>query len=210
MNKLKTLLIVGVFGLLSACAAAPNNKINYVAPSTTALRHSVETVRDRSTEITKSHAAAIAKATTVKEKLKVLQKAVEDSPPILQLAVDIEGKVDDLTQLLLSAESSNVALQQSNTTALDQITVLQGKVQDQTNLLNTANDNLNKAITQGALDKKHAHEYKWALIALAVGATGFLVFAIFGAASIAPPLLYVLLGAPTAVGTMLFFWLGSG
>lgn len=206
----RILLLLSIAFALGACSTTPNNKINYTAPSTAPLRQSIETVRDHSNDISKAHTAAIAKATTVKDKLKVLQKAVENSPPILQLAVDIEGKVDELTNLLLTAEASNTALRQVVDVSLSQVATLQAKVQAQTDLLNTANDNLNKAITQGALDKKHAHEYKWTLIALAVGATGLLVFSIFGAVSFVPPLLYVLLGAPGVVGTFLYFWLGSG
>jgi hypothetical protein len=195
---------------LGACSAVPNHKINYVPPSTTPIRQSVDTARGHADKTSAALVAAAAKAKTATERIQVLEKAVEATPPILTLAQQVHSDIDDLTKLLLTATTENTAIKKVLDGAATQIITLQDKVNEQTTLLNTSNDNLNKAITQGALDKKHAHEYKWALIGLAAVATGFLVFAIFGAASIAPPLLYVLLGAPAAVSTFLFFWLGSG
>lgn len=195
---------------LGACSAVPNNRINYVPPSTTPIRQSVDTARDHADKTSAALAAAAAKAKTATDRIVVLEKAVAESPPILTLAQGVHGDLDDLTKLLYSSTAENDALKTSLNTASTQISQLQDKVNAQTAQLNTSNDNLNKAITQGALDKKHAHEYKWMLIGLATAAAGLLVFAIFGAVSFTPPLLYVLIGAPAAVGTFLFFWLGSG
>lgn len=195
---------------LSACSAVPNNKINYVPPSAARVSQSVDSATAHSGRLSASLAAAAAKAKTATDRIEVLEKAVEATPPILTLAQQVHGDLDDLTKLLFDSNAENEELKKDLGGAVKAIADLQVEVGQQTAQLNQANANLNAAITQGAIDKRNAHKFKWIIIGLAVAATGLLVFGIFGAGSFAPPLLYVLLGAPSAVGTFLFFWLGSG
>jgi hypothetical protein len=208
----------------SCTSMKPNARTNYVAPSSNVLGSHITNAQARTTSArahaTKTSAAlaaAAAKAKTAKERILVIEKAVEKTPPILTLAKQVEGDIDDLTKLLLDANTSNDSLKvdlNSTAQALSDAVVakasLQKQIDDQTVLLNQANVERNAAITQGAVDKRNAHKFKWIIIGLAVGAAGLVVFAIFGALSFAPPLLYLMIGAPAAVGTFLFFWLGSG
>lgn len=204
------LLPVAAFLVVGCSSMKPNARTNYTPPSTSKIGMHISNAQEQAGKTAASLAAAAAKAKTAKDRIKVIQKAVEGQPPVLVLAQQLEGDIDDLTALLLGASSSNELLRgqlQEAQTARD---ALQLQVNDQTELLNKANTERNNAITQGAIDKRNAHKFKWIIIGLAVAAAGLLVFGIFGGAAFAPPLLYLTLGGPAAIGTFLFFWLGSG
>lgn len=201
---LAALLVVGCSSM------RPDARTNYVPPSTAPLGMHITSAQEQAVKTSSAITAAAAKAKTAKEKIRVIQKAVENQPTILTLAVDVEGDIDQLTAILLSAATANAELQSQLAQAQAEKVTLQKQVGDQTILLNTANTERNAAITQGAVDKRNAHKFKWIIIGLAVAATGLIVFAIAGVAAFAPPLVWVTVGAPAAVGTFLFFWLGSG
>lgn len=188
----------------------PDARTNYAPPSTSKIGMYISNAQEQADKTGRSIAAAAAKAKTAKDRIKVIQKAVAEQPPVLVLAQELEGDIDDLTGFLSAAANTNGELQGQLVQTQAAKTELQGEVGAQTLLLNTANTERNAAITQGAIDKRNAHRFKWIIIGLAVAATALAVFAIAGVAAFVPPLVWVTAGAPLAVGTFLYFWLGSG
>lgn len=224
-QKYLSLIVASLALMASACSSMkPNAPTNYVAPSTGQVRQNVTNAQEHATSIGK-HAdktsagltAAAAKAKTAKERIIVIQKAVAEQPAILTLAKQVEGDLDDLTKILLETTTENDALkedvqklQSTLTTAQTNITTLQNKVSEQTTLLNTANTERNAAITQSTIDKGNAHKFKAIIIGVVTLAVLAILFGVFKFAMFAPPILWVTIAAPSAVGIFLFFWLGSG
>jgi hypothetical protein len=202
----------------------PNARTTYTAPSATKIGLHISNAQDRNISAiahAKKTAAAVTaaalKAKTAKDRIIVIEKAVAQTPPVLALAKQVETDIDDLTALLLQAHDENDFLQGDLTITQTELAkaqtekaTLQTQVNGQTILLNTANSERNAAITQGAVDKKHAHEYKFFIIGLAVFATGAIMFALFRGLAFVPPLAYATIAAPAAVGVFLYFYLGSG
>lgn len=222
MSKLRTLVLVGLACLTAACSSVPNAKTNYVAPSTGQVRMHVSNAQEhvasaskKATNITNEVGSATARAKSASEKLVKLAELTTEQPTLHSLAVSIKGDLDALTQHLLNADRENEALKEElkqTTAALDKAQTkgadLQKQIDAQTTLLNTANENLNSALAQSAIDRHNAHVFKGIIIGISVFAVAALLFGIFGYAAFAPPLLWVMLGAPTLVGIALFFWLG--
>lgn len=209
---MKSLLLpIAALVCLTSCAGGlrPDPRI-YVPPSTSKLGTHITSAQEHAARTSDAVKSAAARVLTAKERIKMLQEAVKDQPPILSLAVQLEGDVDVLTGILLSAGAEITALQGQLEAAQGEKAAIQKQVNDQTDLLNKANMERNAAITQGAIDKRNAHKFKAILIIIATLAVGAVMFGLFGMKAFAPPLLWVMLGAPSAVGIFLFFWLGSG
>lgn len=204
------LLPLAAFVVVGCSSMKPNARTNYVPPSTSKIGMHITNAQEQAGKTSAAIAAAAAKAKTAKERIKVIEKAVEGQPPVLALAQQLEEDIDELTAILLDAQSTSGLLLDQLHAAQAAKDELQQEVNGQTILLNTANRERNEAITQGAIDKRNAHRFKWIIIGLAVAAAGLAVFAFAGVAAFAPPLLYLTIGAPAAVGTFLFFYLGSG
>jgi lipid II:glycine glycyltransferase (peptidoglycan interpeptide bridge formation enzyme) len=138
-----------------------------------------------------------------------------EQPTLNSLAVSIKGDVDALTQILLNANDENESLKADLAQTSEQLRQaqiqsedLQTQINAQTAALNEANKNLNAALAQSAVDRRNAHKFKGIIMGIAVLAVAAVLFGIFGYKVFAPPLLWILIGAPTAVGIFLFFWLG--
>lgn len=222
MKKLRTLVLVGIACIVTACSSVPNAKTNYVAPSTgqvrthvTSAQGSVASASTKATNVTNAISSATTRAQAASEKLVKLAEMTAEQPTLNSLAVSIKGDVDALTQILMNANAENESLKadlgqtaESLRQAQIQSLDLQTQINTQTNQLNEANKNLNSALAQSAVDRHNAHVFKGIIIGTSVFAVAAILFGIFGYAAFAPPLLYAMLGAPTIVGIALFFWLG--
>lgn len=197
--------------LVTGCAGVrPTAPTNYVPPSTNKLGVHISSAQEHAVKTSDAVKAAAAKAASAKQRIKAIQLAVKDQPPVLTLAVQVEGDIDSLTQSLLDASNEVTALQGQLVSAQTEKAVVQGQVNEQTVLLNQANTERNAAVTQSKIDRGNAHKFKAILIILATLAVGVVMFGIFGVKAFVPPLVWVTIGAPTAIGIFLFFWLGSG
>lgn len=222
MKKIRTLVLVGIVGLLAACSSVPNAKTNYAPPSVTQVTTHVTSAQEHvtsaskhSAKITNAIGSATTRAKTVSEKLVKLAELTTEQPTLNSLAVSIKGDVDALTQSLLDANVENddlskdlnvtaEALRQAQLKSVD----LQTQITTQTTQLNEANKNLNAALAQSAVDRHNAHVFKGIIIATSVVAVAAVMFGIFGYAAFMPPLVWAMIGAPTIIGVFLFFWLG--
>jgi peptidoglycan hydrolase CwlO-like protein len=218
-------LLAAILGLgFASCTTAPNNKTNYAAvsvgPARTSVANAQSRVESAQARTKKSSAyvtAAKGKAKTATERIVQIEKLSKPAQPeIHSLALQVHADLDLLTQELLGALTENAELstdlvetKASLTQATAQLVQVQKDNDQMVGLLNDSNRKLNAAIIQGAKDKSNAHKFKWIIIGLAVAAAGIGVFAIFGAAAFVPPLIYLTVGGPAAVGTFLFFYLGS-
>lgn len=209
MKRFLPFLALAAFAL-GACSSVPNNKINYTAPSTGRVQSSVASAQTNADKTSATLTAAAAKAKTATEKIKVIEKAVENNPPVLTLAQDLHSDIDTLTQLLLDGTATNNELKADLGAAVVAIADLQIKVGEQTQLLNEANIRTNAALTQGKIDRDNAHKFKAILIGLGTLAALAIMFGFLGVKMFVPPLLWATLAVPSAVGVFLFFWLGSG
>ncbi len=208
---MKQLLLPLLAVLAVGCSSVkPDARTNYVAPSAAKLGQHISSAQEGATRVASGVKAASEKAKTVKERLQVLKKAVENQPPVLSLAIQIEGDVDVLTSILLSAGNEIQSLQAQLDSAQTERGVLQGEVNKQTDLLNKANMERNAAITQSKIDRDNAHQFKAILMILAGAAVVVIMFGIFRLKAFVPPLLWITLGGTAAIGIFLFFWLGSG
>lgn len=224
MKKLLPLLaaVCLAFSFVS-CATQPALKTNYTPPSTTQIKQSVTTAQEKTASIgkhadtsAKSLTEAAAKTKTAQDRITLLLQVTKDQPT-LQEMVRLVG--NDLTQITLSLNTAQgeigqlqldvQSLESTLTHAQLQIIDLRDQVEKQTGLLNDANRNANALMAQSAIDKANAHKFKAIILITAVLGVGALLFGIFGLRVFAPPLLWLLLGLPTVVGTVLFFWLGS-
>jgi chromosome segregation ATPase len=237
MKKFLPFLAILSLGFASCAGPKANYKTNYAPPSTVGTKTSISggqanvtsaqaRAKEQGERIARSSThvkAAAAKAKTAKERLVVLEKATTKEPEVHALVLQITDDVDALTQELLGANMENDALSSVNSSliidlgkAQDQLRAAQVQldaatkaINAQTQTLNATSKTLNEQIVQGATDKRNAHKFKFIIIGTVVFALGAVMFGIFGVASFLPPLLYVTLGAPAAVGVFLYFWLGS-
>jgi hypothetical protein len=224
MKKLLPLLAaVSLAFAFGSCATKTPLKTNYTPPSTTEVRQSVTTAQEKTTSIgkhadksSKSVAEAAAGAKTAQDRIVLLLQATKDQPTIQEMVRLVGNDLTAITLNLATAKDEIAGLQldvQSLQSTLNgaqaQIVQLTTDVGKQTTLLNKANENANAAIAQSAIDTANAHKFKAIIIISVVLALGAVLFGVFRFAVFAPPLLYVLIGLPTVVGIVLFFWLGS-
>lgn len=198
---------LAALSFLVASCAAPRQ---YVAPSVEPTRAGITASQNKVASAQKHVADAqghVTKAqtnsTSIKELAEKIQGDKEATDNIRQLAAQLLKDNDALMQELTTTQE---ALRQSQLdqadaqTALAQsqanASTLQGKIEAQTKTLNTTAADL--AVTKSAY-----HKLKFAVIALAMALTVFVVFSIAGVAAFAPPLLYVTIGAPVAIGFFL-------
>lgn len=224
MKKFFSLLAaVSLAFALGSCATKPILKTNYTPPSTTEVRQSVTTAQEQTTSIgkradksAKSISDAAAGTKTAQDRIVLLLGLTKDQPTIQEM-VRLVG--NDLTAITLNLGTAKdeiaglqfelQGLQGTLAGAQTQIGTLKQQVDTQTEKLNEANRNANAAIAQSGIDKANAHKFKAIIIISTVLALGAILFGIFRFAIFAPPLLYALIGLPTVVGIVLFFWLGS-
>jgi hypothetical protein len=216
-------LLAAVSLLFASCATRTPLKTNYTPPSTVPVQQSVTDAQTKATSIKKhadttgtSIAAAAAGAKTAQDRIVLLLQATKDQPTIQEMVRLVGNDLTAITLNLATAKEEIAGLQfdvqglqATLADAQKQIATLKQQVGDQTLLLNKANENANAAMAQSDIDKANAHKFKAILIGLAVAAVAAVLFGIFRFALFAPPLLWVLLGLPTIVGVVLFFWLGS-
>lgn len=224
MKKLLPLLAAVSLAIsFTSCASRQPLKTNYTPPSTAGIRQSVTTAQEKTTSIKKhadttstSVAAAAANTKSAQDRITLLLQATKDQPTLQEMVRLVGNDLTAVTLNLSSAKEEIAGLQldvQSLQTTLadaqNQVTTLKGQVETQTGLLNKANANANAAMAQSAIDTANAHKFKAIIIISVVLALGAILFGIFRFEVFAPPLLYVLIGLPTVVGIVLYFWLGS-
>lgn len=237
MKKYLPFLAVLSLGFASCAGPKANYKTNYAPPSTVGVSNSISggaakvasartTAVSQGERIKKSAAhvlAAAAKAKTAADRLKVIEKAVEPTPEVHTLVLQVEADVDALTQELLGVKAENDGLESANkslildlddsqknlTDAQSQVAQLKAAIQTQTTTLNETSRKLNDQIVQNAIDKNNAHKFK----AIIIGSVSLmllaLMFGLFRGAAFVPPLLWVTIAAPAGLAIFLYFWLGS-
>ena len=151
MLRLSVLSVLSVVAFASC--AAPRSALHYSPPSVAPVRQDISNVQ--------SHVAnAQTHAQKAKAAIADAKKLAPADPPELKLALDVaDGEIDGLTYELNSAQT---ALKSANS----RINNLEGKIGEQTNLLNTANDEKNAAITEAAAAAHRYHKLKFYVCAL--------------------------------------------
>lgn len=147
---------------LLSCASPSARRVRYSPPSVAPLRTSVMAAHDHVT-------TATARAKAVGTKLTQLEEAVASQPPLLALTQDAHSELDALTQELVQAQTNFAA-------ASGQLNDLEAKSVVQADLLNKAIDDKNAAITQDAIDRRHAHRLKTYACSIAATLAFLVVF----------------------------------
>lgn len=188
----------------------------YKAPSVEATRAGITASQGRvasaqgkvtkaQTHVTKAQTNAANLRTTTAKLKSELDKDTLDAPVLRLLVAEQNRQIDGLTQELLETQQalaetqSDLAVtQQELAKAQGNASKLQGDIQKQTDTLNATAADLAKT-------KSAYHKLKFAVIALAMAATVFLIYSVFNFAAFSPPLLYLTIGAPAAIGAFLLF-----
>lgn len=191
MNKLFWLVGLAVATTFCSCSTVPRSAIRYSPPSVSPVRSAVTASQEHVS-------TAQVKAASATAKIEQLQKAVEKMPELMALANAAHQDLDDLTSELLATKTE---LSKAQT----EITALEKKIGDQTVVLNQTIDEKNAAITARDVVAKAYHRLKFMVIGLAMALTAFLIYSIFRFVAFVPPILYLLIAAPLAVGAALLF-----
>jgi len=179
---------------LGGCAS-PRSAIRYSPPSVAPVR---EQISEAGSHVTNAQTHAQAAKRAVAAAVSAANK-YKDAELNLQL-VAADHEIDALTVELNSAQT---ALRSANTN----VDSLEHKIGDQTNLLNTANDEKNAALTKAHAAARRYHKLKFWVCALAAAATALLIFRFKALLFLIPPPYNFIVGAAVPAGVFGFLWL---
>lgn len=206
MKKTFLALALSAVALLTcSCASTRQLSPTYLPPSVRPVAAAVSTGQAKVSEAQKHVTTAQTHAKAAAEKVKQIETATSATPEVMKLAQDASVEIDQLTTELTSTQEALTRAQTALADAQERSHGLQNQINAQTQTLNTTIETSNANAAKAAATEKAYHRLKFLVIGLAMALTAFLIYSIFRFAAFAPPLLYLLIAAPAAVGAALLF-----
>jgi uncharacterized lipoprotein YajG len=160
-----------------ASCAAPRAALHYSPPSVAPVR---ENVSDAQSHVTNAQTHAQKAKAAIADAIKQMEMACPQAAGLKLDLADANREIDALTYEL------NVA-QESLKSANVHVDQLEGKIGEQTNLLNTANDEKNAAITKADAAAHRYHKLKFYVCALGAALALLLIFKFKGLLTLLGP-----------------------